>query len=64
MTHSEAGKGDTQRPTDTKKFNSGYDAIDWSAKEVTCPNCGEKFILSSKHPHNHICLLPADVGSN
>ena len=55
MTHSEAGKGDAQRPTNHKKFSSGYDTIDWSAKEVKCPKCGEKFMVSSKHPHNHTC---------
>ena len=54
MAH-EAGKGDAQRPTDHKKFSSGYDTIDWSAKEVTCPICGEKFTISSKYPHTHTC---------
>lgn len=32
MRHSEAGKGDIQRPTDHKAFGNGYDAIDWSKK--------------------------------
>ena len=35
MTHySEAGKGADQRPTDHKKFSSGYDLI-WGKKETT-----------------------------
>lgn len=32
MTHSEAGKGDAQRPTDHNKFSSGYDLI-WGKKK-------------------------------
>ena len=31
MTHGDGGKGDTQRPTDSKKFSSGYDLI-WGKK--------------------------------
>jgi ribosomal protein S27AE len=60
MTH-EAGKGDTQRPTNHEKFSSNYDTIDWSAKEVTCPRCGEKYMLSSKHPNKHYCVLPEET---
>lgn len=32
-THSEAGKGDAQRPTDHKKYGSNYDAIFRKDKE-------------------------------
>ncbi len=32
MTH-EAGKGDKQRPTDHKKWSSGYDNIKWTKEE-------------------------------
>lgn len=31
MTHSDGGKGDTQRPTDHKKFSDNYDLI-WGKK--------------------------------
>jgi hypothetical protein len=58
--YSEAGKGDDMRPTNHKNYSSGYDTIDWSAKEVTCPNCKEKFMLSSKHPNKHYCVLPEE----
>lgn len=58
--YSEAGKGDDMRPTNHKNYSSGYDTIDWSAKEVTCPTCGEKFMLSKKYPHKHICLTPPE----
>ena len=40
MTH-EAGKGDTQRPTDHEKFSSNYDTIfrktkeDWKPQDTT-----------------------------
>ena len=54
MTH-EAGKGDTQRPTNHEQFSSNYDSIFKKDKEVTCPECGEKFMLSSKYPHTHVC---------
>lgn len=57
MRHSEAGKGSDQRPTNHKNYSSGYDTIDWSAKEVKCPHCGVKFVLSAKHPSDHICLI-------
>jgi len=29
----EAGKGDKQRPTDHKKWSSGYDNIQWTKEE-------------------------------
>ena len=55
MKHSEAGKGSDQRPTNHKNYSSGYDTIDWLAKEVKCPQCGVKFMLSSKYPSTHTC---------
>jgi hypothetical protein len=39
MTKNEAGKGDTQRPTDQEKYGSNYEAIfrktkeDWQAED-------------------------------
>jgi hypothetical protein len=39
MTHGDGGKGDTQRPTDYKKYNDNYDNIfkktkeDWKAED-------------------------------
>lgn len=30
---SDGGKGSTQRPTDHKKFSSGYDNIQWTREE-------------------------------
>jgi hypothetical protein len=55
MRYSEAGKGSDQRPTNHKNYSKGYDTVDWSAKEVTCPQCGVKFMLSSKYPSDHVC---------
>lgn len=33
MSNKEAGKGDTRRPTDHKKWSSGYDNIKWTTEE-------------------------------
>ena len=59
--YSEAGKGDDMRPTNHKAYSSGYDTVDWSAKEVTCPTCGEKFTLSNKYPHTHSCAVQEET---
>lgn len=55
MTH-EAGKGDTQRPTNHEKFSSNYDSIFKKQREkVKCDRCGEWFFLYANEAHNHIC---------
>ena len=52
----EAGKGDDRRPEENAgNYGRGYDTVDWSAKEVICPDCGQKFMMSSKYPHIHTC---------
>ena len=33
MTHGDGGKGSNQRPTDHKKWSSGYDNIKWTKEE-------------------------------
>ena len=55
MTH-EAGKGDTQRPTDHKAFSANYDNIFKKQREHTvCTRCGKEFWLRADEPHIHTC---------
>lgn len=55
MTH-EAGKGDTQRPTNHEKFSSNYDNIFKKQRDkVKCDRCGEWFFLYANETHNHTC---------
>ena len=62
----EAGKGGDQRPTDHKKFSSGYDLI-WGKKKdddaaltsnpsgtlqrVICERCGKRVTVSKLDPY-------------
>jgi hypothetical protein len=47
----EAGKGDDQRPTDHKKFSSGYDLI-WGKKDDKTTDRAVSTVQESKD-HDH-----------
>jgi len=55
----EAGKGGDMRPTDHKKFSSGYDLI-WGNKnieKVTCERCGKDIFVNKLDEYSgiHTC---------
>jgi hypothetical protein len=59
MTH-EAGKGDTQRPTNHKSFSEGFDRIFGKRSEpykTTCNRCGKELWLDPVDAYSgiHTC---------
>lgn len=56
MTHSDGGKGSTQRPTNHEAYSANYDNI-WKKQrdKVKCDRCGEWFWLYANEPHIHTC---------
>jgi len=58
MTH-EAGKGDTQRPTNHKSFAENFDRIfgNKNIEKVTCERCGKDIFINKLDSYSgiHTC---------
>ena len=60
MAH-EAGKGDTQRPTNHKAYSEHFDNIFRNNRDrVVCPRCNKEFWVRPDEPHVHTCT-PSNV---
>lgn len=68
MAH-EAGKGDTQRPTDHKKYSENFDNIFRKRADpffITCDRCGKKIWYDPEDAYSgiHTCTPKENVGNS